>query len=157
MGLFGSKKGNAGSLRSFSYSPGYCDMTGESHCTELKKNDDGEWVFISRDRDCHSDPFTVMTYSVSTESASEFEEYIKKINFISLSKRLKSSDFVTDYSPWHFAVVFDCSEIGGSSYDDYGISQYRIYSPIDQKLLKEVKEKFYALKGELISETTEDD
>lgn len=157
MGLFGSKKGNAGHLSSFRYSPGYCDMRGESHQCELKKNDGGAWVFISRDRDCHSDPFSVMTYSVSPESASEFEEYIKKINFISLSKRLKSSDFVTDYSPWHFTVVFDCSEIGGSSYDDYGISQYRIYSPMDQKLLKEVKEKFYALKGELISETTEDD
>ena len=157
MGLFGSKKGNAGHLSSFRYSPGYCDMRGESHQCELKKNDDGAWVFISRDRDCHSNPFSVMTYSVSPESASEFEEYIKKINFISLSKRLKSSDFVTDYSPWHFTVVFDCSEIGGSSYDDYGISQYRIYSPMDQKLLKEVKEKFYALKGELISETTEDD
>lgn len=157
MGLFGSKKGNAGHLSSFRYSPGYCDMRGESHQCELKKNDDGAWVFISRDRDCHSDPFSVMTYSVSPESASVFEEYIKKINFISLSKRLKSSDFVTDYSPWHFTVVFDCSEIGGSSYDDYGISQYRIYSPMDQKLLREVKEKFYALKGELISETTEDD
>ncbi len=157
MGLFGSKKGNAGHLSSFRYSPGYCDMRGESHQCELKKNDDGAWVFISRDRDCHSDPFSVMTYSVSPESASVFEEYIKKINFISLSKRLKSSDFVTDYSPWHFTVVFDCSEIGGSSYDDYGISQYRIYSPMDQKLLKEVKEKFYALKGELISATTEDD
>ena len=157
MGLFGSKKGNAGHLSSFRYSPGYCDMRGESHQCELKKNDDGAWVFISRDRDCHSNPFSVMTYSVSPESASVFEEYIKKINFISLSKRLKSSDFVTDYSPWHFTVVFDCSEIGGSSYDDYGISQYRIYSPMDQKLLKEVKEKFYALKGEVISETTEDD
>ena len=157
MGLFGSKKGNAGHLSSFRYSPGYCDMRGESHQCELKKNDDGAWLFISRDRDCHSDPFSVMTYSVSPESASVFEEYIKKINFISLSKRLKSSDFVTDYSPWHFTVVFDCSEIGGSSYDDYGISQYRLYSPMDQKLMKEVKEKFYALKGELISETTEDD
>lgn len=157
MGLFGSKKGNAGSLTSFRYSPGYCDMRGESHQCELKKNDDGAWVFISRDRDCHSNPFTVLTYSVSPERASEFEEYIKKINFISLSKRLKSSEFVTDYSPWHFTVVFDCSEIGGSGYDDYGISQYRIYSPMDQKLLKEVKEKFNAIKGELISETTEDD
>ena len=51
----------------------------------------------------------------------------------------------------------DCSDIGGSCYDDYGISQYRVYSPMDQKLMKEVKERFYALKGELISETTEDD
>ena len=157
MGLFSSKKGNAGSLSSFSYSPGYCDMTGESHRVELKKNDGGEWVFICRDRDCHSDPFTVKTYIVSPESASEFEEHIKKVNFISLSKRLKSNEFVTDYSPWHFSVVFDCSTIGGDSYDDYGISQYRIYSPMDQKLMKEVKEKFYALKGELISETTEED
>lgn len=157
MGLFGSKKGNAGHLSSFSYSPGYCDMTGESHICELKKNDAGEWVFICRDRDVHSDPFTILTYSVSSGSASEFEEYIKKINFISLSKRLKSNEFVTDYSPWHFTVVFDCSETGGSSYDDYGISQYRVYSPMDQKLMKEVKERFYALKGELISEITEDD
>ena len=156
MGLFGSKKGNAGHLSSFRYSPGYCDMRGESHQCELKKNDDGAWVFISRDRDCHSDPFTVLTYSVSLERASEFEEYIKKINFISLSKRLKSKDFVTDYSPWNYCVVFDCSSIGGDSYDDYSISQFRIYTPADQKLIKEVNERFLALKGDLISETTEE-
>lgn len=157
MGLFGSKKGNAGSLRSFRYSPGYCDMTGEYHQSELKKNDEGEWVFVCRDRDSHSDPFTILTYSVSSKSASEFEEYIKKINFISLSKRLKSKDFITDYSPWHFSVVFDCSEIGGSSYDEYSIYQYRIYSPADRKLMDEAEKRFYDLKGELIFETTEDD
>ena len=156
MGLFGSKKGNAGTLSSFRYSPGYSDMSGGCHNSELKRNDDGNFVFVTRDREWHNEPLTVKTYTVSSERAVEFEEYIKKVNFISLSKRLKSNDFVTDYSPWNYCVVFDCSSIGGDSYDDYSISQFRIYTPADQKLIKEVNERFLALKGDLISETTED-
>ena len=34
------KKGN---LRSFTYSPGYCDMLGEYHSATLRKDKSGEW------------------------------------------------------------------------------------------------------------------
>lgn len=158
MGIFNiGKSGNAGKLKSFSYSPGYSDMRGAYHRDSLEKNDDGKWVFISRKRECHSEPTAVTTYSVSEGSASEFEAYIKKINLIKLTKRPKSNIFVTDYSPWSYSVVFDCSSAGGSSYDDYGISEYKMYSPADMKMLKDVNNRFYSLKGDLISETEEND
>ena len=157
MGIFNfGKSGNAGKLMSFSYSPGYSDMMGAYHRDSLEKNDDGKWVFVCSNRECHSDPTAVATYSVSQESASEFEEYIKSVNLIRLSKRPKSNIFATDYSPWSYSVVFDCSEVGGSGYDDYSIGEYKVYSPSDMKLLKEASDRFYSLKGELISEKEED-
>ena len=159
MGLFDNlgKKGNSGVLKSFSYSPGYCDMLGAGHSDSLKKNDEGRWVIISRNREDHSDPFMVTTYAVNNESAARFERFIKERNLISLSKRLDSKEFVTDYSPWSYEIVFDCSMIGGSSFDDYRIPQYRIYSKKDTELLKEVKDMFFSLRGDIISEMEEKD
>lgn len=159
MGLFDNigKKGNAGELKSFSYSPGYCDMLGAGHRDSLEKNDEGQWVIISRNRENHSEPFVVTTFAVNEESAARFESFIKERNLISLTKRLDSKEFVTDYSPWSYGIVFDCSKIGGSSFDDYRISQYRIYSKKDTELLKEVRDMFYSLKGDLISEIEEKD
>ncbi|MBR3341070.1 MAG: hypothetical protein IKG30_05580 [Clostridiales bacterium] len=159
MGLFDNigKKGNAGELRSFSYSPGYCDMMGAGHRDCLEKNDEGQWVFISRNRENHSEPFMVTTYAVDEVAAARFESFLKERNLISLSKRLDSKEFVTDYSPWSYGIVFDCSKIGGSSFDDYCISQYRVYSKKDTELLKEIRDMFYALKGDVISEIEEKD
>ena len=158
MSLFkSSKKGNAGELDSFSYSPGYSDMRGASHRDTLEKNDAGEWVIVSRNREYHSAPFIVTTYAVDQEKAAHFERFIKEKNVISLANRLKSKEFICDHSPWNFNIVFDCSAVGGSSYDDYSIGQYKIYTPNDRELLKELKSKFYALKGDMLSETEETD
>lgn len=158
MGLFNNiKKGNAGELNSFSYSPGYSDMRGAYHRDSLEKNDAGEWFFITRNRECHSDPVIVNTYSADQKKVSDFVSFVKDKNIISLTKRLESKEFACDYSPWSFIVVFDCSAVGGSSYDDYNISQFRIYTPKDRELLNELKEKFYNLKGDMISETEETD
>ena len=91
------------------------------------------------------------------EATARFETFIKERNLISLSKRLDSKEFVTDYSPWGYGVVFDCSGIGGSIFDDYRISQYKIYTKKDMELLNEVKEMFFSLRGDIISETEESD
>ena len=158
MSLFkSSKNGNAGKLASFSYSPGYSDMRGAYHRDSLERSDDGEWIFVSRSREYHSAPVIVSTYAVDKEKAALIESFIKDRNVISLKKRLDSKEFACDYSPWNFCIVFDCSAAGGSSYDDYSISQYKIYTPKDRDLLNELKEKFYDLKGDLISETEEED
>lgn len=159
MGLFDNfgKKGNAGDLKSFRYSPGYCDMLGAGHSDLLQKIDDGHWVFVSRNREVHSDPFMVTTYAVDDEAVSRFETFIKERKLISLTKRLDSKDFATDYSPWSYEIVFDCSKAGGSSYENYRISQYKVYSKTDMELLGEVRDMFYALKGDIISEIAEKD
>jgi hypothetical protein len=159
MGFFKDlmQKGNAGSLRSFSYSPGYCDMAGACHHDEIRKDEESSWTFESSNREVHSDPMKITVYAVSDEAAAEFEKFIKEKDVISLSKRPASDEFATDYSPWGYNVVFDCSASGGSSYESYSISEYKKYSENDMSLLKEVRERFYALKGDIISENIEKD
>ena len=144
-----------GSLRSFSYSPGYCDMNGESHHDQLKKTKDGKWIYISIYRKEHGEPTITSTYSVSDNDVNKFESFIKEKKILSLTKRPKSSDFITDYSPWTYGIDFDCSASGGRTFESDNISQYRKYSNKDFALLKELDERFDKLKGELISETAE--
>lgn len=159
MGLFGSlfDKGVKGDLKRFYYSPGYCDMLGASHYSTLEKNADGNWIFVTGDREEHSEPMTVITYSVSAEKASEFEKFIKETNFTALSKRPKNRGFMTDYSPWGYYLDFDCSASGGSRSESFDITEYHEYTSKDLDLMKEVLARFNALKGDLISEVKEDD
>ena len=150
-------KAPQGSLHSFTYSPGYCDMDGGSHHTELTKTENGEWNYITSNRSEHSEPMTVSTYAVSEQKVSEFETFIKESKFTALSKRPKSDVFVTDYSPWHFGIDFVSSASGKRSYERYNITEYKKYSDKDRGLMKEVLDRFHALKGALISEVTEND
>lgn len=154
-GLF--KKKIKGSLKSFRYSPGYSDMLGASHSSLLEKNAEGAWIFVTSDREEHSGPETVITYSVSPEAASGFENFIKETNFVSLSTRRKSSDFITDYSPWSFSIEFDCYASGGSSCEYFSIGEIREYTAMDRDLIKQVLAKFNALKSEKLSEVKEED
>ena len=55
-------------LREFSYSPGYSDMRGAYHREFLKKNEKGEWVFVSEDCESINDPTIITTYGVSLEA-----------------------------------------------------------------------------------------
>ena len=154
MGLFGGLfcKGIKGDLKRFHYSPGYCDMLGASHSITLEKNSDGKWVYITCDREEHSEPMTVITYSVSSEAASEFEKFIKGSDFPSLSKRPKNRGFVTDYSPWGYYLDFDCSTYGGSRLESFDITEYHEYTNKDYDLMKQVLARFNALKGDKLSE-----
>ncbi len=150
------KKGNAGALRTFSYSPGYSDMRGAYHQDKIEKNDNGEWEFVSSNRDMHSSPMMLTTYRVSADAVAEFESFIKEKNLIDLSNRPDSDMFVYDYSPRSYGIVFDCSAVGGSRYESYGFSQYKVFSDDDDALLRQVIEMFYALRGEKISESESD-
>lgn len=158
MGLFSGlfEKKVVGTLKRFHYSPGYCDMLGASHSITLEKNSDGNWVYITRDREEHSQPMTVITYAVSGEAAAEFEKFIKESDFPALAKRPRNRGFMTDYSPWGYYLDFDCSASGGSRNESFDITQYHEYTNKDDALMKEVLARFYALKGDKISEVKED-
>ena len=159
MGLFGGlfSKGIKGDLKRFHYSPGYCDMLGASHSGTLEKTAGGSWTFVTRDREEHSEPMTVITYAVTDEKASEFEKFVKESNFTNLSKRPSNRGFVTDYSPWGYYLDFDCSAYGGSGSESFDITELHEYTTADYDLMKEVLARFNALKGDKLSEVLEND
>ncbi|MCR5252025.1 MAG: hypothetical protein K6E50_15630 [Lachnospiraceae bacterium] len=145
-----------GELKNFSYSPGYCDMLGESHSAELRNGGDGSWTLISYDRQEHSEPLIKTTYAVSEEEVLRFEEYLKEKKIASLDGRKDSDDFATDYSPWSYRLLYDNSSVGGEKNAEYAIREFRKYSDADKALLKELGERWKSLFGEKISEEPEE-
>ncbi len=139
------------------FSPGYGDMLGGYHSSSLEKDENGNWVFICRDREEHSSPTTVSVYAVSDEKAAEFEDFISKNKVTSLEKRLKSDLFATDYSPWSWTFDYETTSFGKVKRDDCRLEEYRRYSKKDMELLSELREKFNGLRGDKISETVEED
>lgn len=144
-----------GELLSFNYSPGYGDMNGEYHYESLQKDENGKWVIICRDREDHESPTVETTYAVKEADVLDFDEFLKKQNFAALSLRKKSDEFVTDYHPWGYSLDYDNTAIGGERRFYVQISEYYEYSDADNKLIKEVRERFRGLRGEQISVVTE--
>ena len=144
-------------LRSFYYSPGYCDMMGGGHSTSLERGKNGEWMFVSRDREDHSALTVVSTYEVSAASIAEFESFINKKRVVSLAKRPKSDLFVTDYSPWNYSIEYEKTLFGKTRRVYCGITEFKKYSKKDQALIKELHDRFAALRGQLLSQTVEAD
>ena len=155
IGNKGGKKMELGELKSFSYSPGYGDMNGASHHERLSKDDAGEWIIESSDRDSFEEPMTITLYAVSEDAVKEFESFIKDKNVLSLMNRKDSDEFITDYSSWSYIFDFDNTSIGGSKWDYYTISQYKQYSKADYELLKKLDQQFEALHGDIISQEIE--
>lgn len=142
-------------LQGCTYSPGYSDMRGAAHSMELEKEETG-WVMICRDREYYSAPTKVAVYRVSVEAVAEFEDFIVKKRILSLENRLKSKVFITDYSPWSFDIDYEKTALGKTDQEFCSIGQNRIYSPLDRRKLEELKERFLALRGEILSETVEE-
>ncbi|MBR4910369.1 MAG: hypothetical protein IKZ47_03480 [Clostridia bacterium] len=143
-------------LNRVSYSPGYGDMLGGYHESTLKKDKEGNWICVCIDRETHAMPKVITTYAVSAEAVARFEEFIKSKKVLSLEKRLKSNMFMTDYSPWSWSIDYDTVSFGKTKREYCSFGEYKIYVGHDYKLLNELEESFYALRGEKISETTED-
>ena len=139
-------------LKKFTYHPGYSDMRGARHEEVLRKNESGEWMITSEDREYFNDPLRITRYAVSADKLEAFERFLKDKKILSLSNRLKSSLFVTDYSPWEYRILLeeDTSSLG--SRDEYRIPEYKKYSERDRGLLKELDLRFRDLHGEKISE-----
>lgn len=148
----GGLKVETGEFIGMEYSPGYSDMMGRSSRATLKKSESGEWIIESRSRESRKDPIRVVTYSVDEEKLMDFVTFLKNEDVAGLSKRKKSDEFITDYSPWSISLRFDNSAIGGSKFEWYQFGQYQNYSDADHELIKEVNTRFGALYGEKLSE-----
>ena len=150
-------KTELGKLIGFNHHPGYSDMDGGYHNESLERNDAGEWVIVSYDRDSYDEPTRITTYAVNEDNVKAFESFIIEKNIVKLEKRRDSDEFVTDYSPWSYTITFDNSSTGGEGRESYRIEEYKKYSKRDSELIKELYKKFSDLKGEVISETIESD
>ena len=137
------------------FHPGYGDMLGGYHESVLKKDNDGGWICVCSDRETHDDPTVTAVYAVSAEAVAEFEEFIKSENVLSLENRLESDLFANDYSPWSWRIDYDTTSFEKPKRDYCSLEEYRRYSGRDYELLRELKNRFTAMRGEKISETTE--
>ena len=142
-------------LNRVSYNPGYSDMLGERHSISLSHDNGGNWTMICRDCKVHGEPTTVITYSVSKESIEQFEEFINKNNVIELSKRRDSDIFATDYRPWSWGFDYDTISFGEIKHEYCSFGEYLRYSGRDYELLNELKKLLESMRGDKISETTE--
>ena len=78
-----------------------------------------------------------------------------KKKIISLENRRDSDIFATDYSPWSWYIDYETTSFGKTKTGYCSIKEYKEYSTRDFELLKELRERFSALKGEKLSETIE--
>ncbi len=143
-------------IHRISYSPGYSDMLGGYHEVTLRKDNSGSWTYVCRDREDYRAPTVTTVYGVSDEAAEQLEGFIKKKNFFSLKDRPKSDLFVTDYSPWSWSIDYETASFGKTEQEYCHIEEYKRYSGRDYELLNELRERFTALRGEIISETVEE-
>ena len=143
-------------IRRIRYSPGCGHMLGEYNNASLEKDSDGKWTYVCRDREYHSAPTVVSAYAVQEEAVSQFAEFIQENRVISLEERLKSDMFATDYSPWSWYIDYETASFGKTKREYCNIGEYKMYSRRDYDLLNKLRENFYALRGEKLSEKTEE-
>lgn len=139
-------------LISFEYNPGYSDMNGALHHEWMLKNENGEWIIESHDRESISEHIKITTYAVSMEDVRRFDTFIREKDVVSLGDREDSGEFVTDYNPWHYVIKLADPTSDGLLGDRYSIEEYRQYSDEDYALLKELDQLFKDIHGEIISE-----
>lgn len=151
------KDAEIGELLEFRFSPGYCDMAGGHHYENLHRDETGQWVIVSRNRNVFSDPASVMTYAVSEEAVREFVSFIAEKKVLELEDRKDSDLFITDYSPWSFTFVFSNPSEKSLRTKICTLAEYKMYSDEDRRLIDELEQRFLAMRGEIISETTEED
>ncbi len=145
-------------LRKMSYSPGYSDMLGGYHGSQLKKDEHGDWIFVRTDREQHNLPDNVTVYEVTAGAAAELEAFIASARhrISALSRRPKSDLFATDYSPWSCSLEYDTVSFGKPRRAAVGFSEFRKYSGRDRALIRELIQKFNDLPGRMISGETEE-
>ena len=144
------------SLHRLSYSPGYGDMLGQYESSTLRKTPDGGWTLACTRREHHDLPKVTATYAVDHRAVAELAAYIVENRILSLEKRPQSNLFVTDYHPWCWYMDYDATTFGKRERKYWRIEEHQLYSTRDYKLLNELRQRFEALRGEKLSETTEE-
>ena len=139
-----------------SYRPGYSDMMGGYHEVILNNDTDKGLTYVCRDRQDHMSPNITTVYAVSDESFKELEDFIFKNNIMTLEDRPKSNMFATDYSPWSWSIDYETKCFGEVKKGYCRIEEYKMYRNNDFDLLNELRGIFVSLRGEKISETTEE-
>jgi len=142
-------------IRRISYRPGYGDMLGGYHESTLKKDKEGGWTFACSDRETYDRPTVTTIYAVSDEAVERLEEFISEKRILSLEDRPKSDMFATDYSPWSWSFDYETTSFEKTKREYCSFGEYKRYSGRDYDILNELRERFEALRGEKISETTE--
>lgn len=142
-------------LKRFTYKPGYSDMRGAHQETSLLLDESGTYRIIDRNREHFGLPTVVKTYAVSGD-VDAFEAFLLR-KIAPLRFRLKNSLFATDYSPWRLSADFAEENGKKPRIEEFSIGQYRIYTKKDMALLDEAKKRFESLRGELLSETAEEE
>ncbi len=140
-----------------SYRPGYGDMTGEFHERSLETDRNGKWTFVCADRAFYDKPIVKTTFAVSGSAAEQLEDFLSKKNILSLEDRPKSDLFATDYSPWSWHIDYEVSSFGRVKRVFCSIEEYKKYSGRDLAALNELREKFEAVRGEKLSETSREE
>lgn len=144
------------SLHRLSYSPGYGDMLGQYESSTLEKTPDGGWTLACTRRERHDLPKVTATYAVDHRAVAELMTFIADNNILSLENRPQSNLFVTDYHPWCWYMDYDATTFGKRERKYWRIEEHQRYSTRDYKLLNELRQRFEALRGEKLSETTEE-
>lgn len=137
------------------YSPGYSDMDGEHHSMTIYRDGEGKWVFESYDRSNYEEPAVTTIYEVSDEDIKQLELFIDKSDIEELLNREESDLFITDYSSWGINIQFTDLESGEKT--EYRLDEYREYTDYDNKLIDKLIQRITGIKGEMISETVEED
>ena len=143
-------------IRRISYNPGYGDMLGGYHEETLRKDKDGSWTYVCCDREDYRAPTVVTVYGVADEAVERLEKFISEKGILSLENRLKSDLFMTDYRQWSWNIDCETTSLGNVKQVYCCIEEYKRYSKYDYHILNELRERFSALRGEIISKTTEE-
>ena len=138
------------------YSPGYSDMLGGSHSMLLAQDESGAWRMAGRDCEAHNMPTVVAVYAVTDEAVAQLAEFIRKHRVLKLEQRPKSDLFATDYSPWSFYIDWEQTLFGKTAQKSCGFGEYKNYSTRDYGVIKALRERFTALRGEKLSESEEE-
>ena len=142
-------------INEISYSPGYGDMLGGYHRVILSKDEDGNWTYVSSDREDRNVPAVTAVYSADSEAVAKLEAFISEKEILSLEERPEDNLFISDYSPWSWSIDYEMTTSGKTEHGYCTIGQYKKYSEQDRELLEELSKMFTALRGEKISETVE--
>ena len=142
-------------LEYYDHRPGYNYMNG-CYFYDTLRQIDKRWVIQSYSCEAAGEPLTITTYAVLADKLIAFDDFIREKDVVSLEQRGDSNNFVTDYSPWEYAICFKKASPDDERRSMFYLDEYKEYSDEDYALLEELDKKFEEMKGSIIGEETKD-